>query len=306
MRLHINPPLRDMDGRSLDAAGIMARARAVEDAGLDGLWIGDSFSPGMTRPDPLQWLLAAGAATTRIELGTCIFIVPLRDPLDVAQRFMTLHRLTNGRFTAGVGSGSTKSNYDAIGGDFDGRFRKLKNDLEAVRALCKGETVGEAFLNPWPEALGGPPIVIGAWWNGVWLKRAAQQYEGWMCSAGRTTLRTMKEAIARFRDVGGQRAIISSCMVDLTAPDGALTDDDPFHLRCGPEEAAERLHRVQELGFDDILLVKTDHQRSGVLHQPRTEKQTLSIYEADFTADDLAQIRSLIAPDHTPIPRSVR
>lgn len=306
MRLHINPPLLDRDGHSLDADGIMRRARAVEHAGLDGLWIGDSFSPGMTRPDPLQWLLAAGAATTRIELGTCIFIVPLREPLDVAQRFMTLHRLTNGRFTAGVGSGSTKNNYDAIGGDFEGRFRKLKNDLEAIRALNKGEHVGEAFLDPWPNALGGPPIVIGAWWNGVWLKRAAQDYEGWMCSAGRTNLRTMKDAISRFRDVGGRRAIISSCMVDLTAPNSALTDDDPFNLRCGPEEAAERLHKVQELGFDDILLVKTDHERSGILHQPRTDKQTLSIYEADYTEEDLAQYRSLIEPDPTPAPREVR
>jgi alkanesulfonate monooxygenase SsuD/methylene tetrahydromethanopterin reductase-like flavin-dependent oxidoreductase (luciferase family) len=306
MRLHINPPLLDLQGRSLDAAGIMKRAKAVEDAGFDGLWIGDSFSPGMTRPDPLQWLLAAGAATTRIELGTCIFIVPLRGAYDVAQRFSTLHRLTNGRFTAGVGAGSTKNNYDAVGGDFEGRFKKLKSDLETIRALEKGETVDEMFLNPWPEALGGPPIVIGAWWNGVWLKRAAQEYEGWMCSAGRTNLTTMRDAISRFRDVGGQRAIISSCMVDLTAPDSVLHDDDPFNLRCGPEEAAERLHKVQELGFDDILLVKTDHTRSGVLHEPRTGAQTLSIYEADFTDDDLAQIRSLIAPDLTPVPRTVR
>jgi hypothetical protein len=306
MRLHLNPPLLDMEGRSLDAAGLMKRAKAVEDAGFDGLWIGDSFSPGMTRPDPLQWLLAAGAATTRIELGTCIFIVPLRGAYDVAQRFSTLHRLTNGRFTAGVGAGSTKNNYDAVGGDFEGRFGKLKSDLETIRALEKGETVGEMFLNPWPDALGGPPIVIGAWWNGLWLKRAAQQYEGWMCSAGRTNLKTMREAISKFRDVGGERAIISSCMVDLTAPNSSMGDEDPFNLRCGPEEAAERLHKVQELGFDDILLVKTDHTRSGILHQPRTDAQTLSIYEADFTDDDLAQIRSLIEPDLTPAPRTVR
>jgi hypothetical protein len=306
MRLHMNPPLLDMQGRSLDAAGIMSRAKAVEDAGFDGLWIGDSFSPGMTRPDPLQWLLAAGAATTRIELGTCIFIVPLRSAYDVAQRFSTLSRLTNGRFTAGVGAGSTKNNYDAVGEVFEDRFKTLKSHLETVRALTMGEHVDEMFLNPWPDAVNQPPIVIGAWWNGAWLKRAAEQYEGWMCSAGRTNLTTMKDAISRFRDVGGQRAIISSCMVDLTAPNSVLHDDDPFNLRCGPEEAAERLHKVAELGFDDILLVKTDHTKSGVLHQPRTDKQTLSIYEADYTADDLAEIRSLIEPDLTPAPRTVR
>jgi alkanesulfonate monooxygenase SsuD/methylene tetrahydromethanopterin reductase-like flavin-dependent oxidoreductase (luciferase family) len=299
MRLALNMPLLDQDGQALDLAGIQHRAQLMEKAGFDGIWLGDSFTPGMTRPDPLMWLLAAASATERIEIGTCILIVPLRHPVELAQRLLTLQQLTGGRFTLGVGAGSTKNNYDALGQDFDARFSTMKADLEQIRALCRGEHVGEAFLNPWPSAVPGPPIVVGAWHSGIWLKRSVESYDGWMCSAGRTNLRTMKDAIKRYRDLGGQRAIVSSCMVDLSAPTERLSDDDPFHLRCDPKEAASRLERLAELGFDDVLLVKSDHQRSKILHGQAEPGRTLSIYEADYREEEYEEIRSLLAPDLT-------
>jgi luciferase-like monooxygenase len=114
MRIAINMPLQDSDGVPLDAKGIMRRARMVEDAGLDGIWMGDGISPNMTRPDALMWLLVACAATDRIEVGTSILQIPLRNPVELAQRFLTLQALTRGRFTVGVGAGSTKSNHDRV------------------------------------------------------------------------------------------------------------------------------------------------------------------------------------------------
>lgn len=76
--------------------------------------------------------------------------------------------------------------------------------------------------------------------------------------------------------------MVSTCMVDLRAPTTRMTEDDSFHLRCTPAEAANRLQQLADLGFDDILLVKADHT------------QHLSIYEADFTAEDLQEIRALL------------
>jgi len=297
MRVALNMPLLDLAGVPLDAAGIAQRAQAMEKEGFSGIWLGDSFTPGMTRPDPLMWLLVAAAATEHIEVGTSILIVPLRNPVELAQRFLTLQALTHGRFTVGVGSGSTENNYEALGLDFEKRFSNLNAALKTIRSLCNGEQVGPAYLNPWPSVVGGPPIVIGAWHSGIWLNRAVESYDGWMCSAGRTNLKTMREAIKRYRDLGGKRAIISSCMIDLSAPNEKLDDEAAFQLRCGPEEASERLHKVAELGFDDILLVKHDHLRSRRLHGAEEPGRTLSIYEADYRPDELPEIRSLIPAD---------
>jgi alkanesulfonate monooxygenase SsuD/methylene tetrahydromethanopterin reductase-like flavin-dependent oxidoreductase (luciferase family) len=288
MRMAINMPLKDASGVPLDAAGIMRRARMVEQAGFSGIWMGDGLSPGMTRPDPLMWLLVAAAGTAHIEVGTSIYQIPLRNPVELSQRLLTLQALTRGRFTVGVGAGSTRNNHESVGVDFEQRFRLLKYNMDAVRRLCAGETVGSANLNPWPEVKGGPRFVVGAWFNGVWLKRAAEDYDGWMSSAGRTNFKTMAEAIRRYRAMGGQRAIVSTCLVDLSAPTTPLGDEDSFHLRCAPDEAAARLQRVADLGYDDILLVKADHTRRAPLYEP------------DYSAEDLAAIRALHPRDGRP------
>jgi alkanesulfonate monooxygenase SsuD/methylene tetrahydromethanopterin reductase-like flavin-dependent oxidoreductase (luciferase family) len=286
MRISINMPLKDFDGIPLDARGIMRRARMVEDTGLDGIWMGDSLSPNMTRPDPLMWLLMASAGTNQIEVGTSVLQVPLRNPVELAQRLLTLQALSRGRFTVGVGAGSTKSNHDSVGVDFDRRFAVLREHLDVMRRLCNGETVGAANLNPWPEVRGGPRIVVGAWYSGIWLKRAARDYDGWMSSAGRTNLKTVAEAIGRYRELGGQRAMVSTCAVDLAAPTTPLADDEPFHLRCDAQEATRRLQILADLGYDDILLVKADHARRAPLYEP------------DYTAADLAAIRALFPKDN--------
>jgi len=291
MRLGIHLPFKGPDNQVLDGKGVMEVARNIEAAGFEGIWIGDGLA-AMARPDPLSWLLTAANATDHIEVGTCVLQVPLRDPVELAQRMLTLHTLTNGRFSFGVGSGSGPVGYRAVGGDFEGRFKKLNRDLKTIKALFNGETVGDnTSLHVWPSALGGPPLIIGAWSSEVWVRRAAQEYDGWMCSGsfhrskGRgdeSTFRTMAENLKKYRDLGGKRALISSVQLDLTQPEHHLTDDEPFQMRCGPRSAAERFERMREIGYDDILLVKAE--------------QGKSIYEPYLTPEELATIRGLLSP----------
>lgn len=285
MRLGINMPLRGAGGTPLDAGAISERAQAVEAAGLDGIWLQDSMIPGVMRPDPLMWLLVAAAATEHVEVGTSIYIVPLRQPVDLAQRFMTLRALTGDRFTVGVGAGSTKASHDSAGVSFDDRFKLLYGHMDAIRRLCDGERVGAADLAPWPEVKGGPRFAIGAWHSETSLRHAAREFDGWMCSAARTNYSTMATAIARYRELGGTRAMVSTLPIDLTAPTERMNDDDSFHLRCDPEEAARRLQRLADLGFDDVLLVMADHTGNS------------KMFQVDYTLEMLQQIRALAPRD---------
>jgi hypothetical protein len=70
----------------------------------------------------------------------------------------------------------------------------------------------------------------------------------------------MSEGIKRYKDIGGTRAITTTCRIDLRAPNRMLSDEEPFKLICGPQEAAERLDRLAELGFDDVCLRFVDHR----------------------------------------------
>ena len=61
-----------------------------------------------------------------------------------------------------------------------------------------------------------------------------------------------------------------------------LADDEPFNLFCGPQSAAERLDKLAEMGYDDVLLVKRDSTRR------------LSLYESDLSDEDLYNLRNLV------------
>jgi alkanesulfonate monooxygenase SsuD/methylene tetrahydromethanopterin reductase-like flavin-dependent oxidoreductase (luciferase family) len=288
VRIGIDIPLNGPDGTLLDAAGVMRRAAMIEDAGLDGIWNGDAsyFRGVYTEADPFQWMLLAAAATKHVEVGLTVLQVPLREPVDLAQRLLTIHALTNGRFTAGVGAGSTRGGaFDAVGVPFEDRFKILNSHMSVIRRLLNGEEAGQAKLPPWPRAKGGPRFVLGAWHSPLSLKRAVSEYDGWMSSSALTSLKVMGEGIRRYRDLGGRRAMTTTCRVDLRAPDKPLDREAAFNLMCGPRQAAERLHELAELGFDDICLRFVDH------------REKFGLGRANFTAEDLAEIRSLIPRD---------
>ncbi len=287
MRIGINMPFTAGD-EPLDLAGVGARARMVEEAGLDGIWLQDSMDPGHWRPDGLQWLLACAATTTRLELGTAVFLLPIHNPVDIAQRVLTFQALSNNRLTLGVGAASRPEPHNSMGTDYSKRFSKLYHDVEVIRALSRGEQVGDAFLNPWDKVKGGPRIALGAWWNAKSLNRAATEFDGWICSAGRTSLNIMKEGLARYRDLGGKRAIVATIFTDLRDPGTELDPDGPFNLKCPPEEAARRLGLLADLGFDDALLMFSGGA-NGVHRK-----------ETDYSLADLQELRGLIEPDTRP------
>ncbi|MBC8240499.1 MAG: LLM class flavin-dependent oxidoreductase [Alphaproteobacteria bacterium] len=226
----------------------------AERTGFDSLWFFDSLGRGSFRPDPLSAMSAAAAVTERIEIGSCILQVPLRHPMELAHRILSAHFLSEGRLLLGVGAGSTETDFAAVEADFQSRFRTLVEALPIMQSLWRGETVRNVNLTPLPSARGGPPILIGSWAGSRWIPIAAKRYDGWIASAHFTNIATLKEGVARYRGEGGGRAIATNIPVDLTVDSTTLSDDDHFDLRCEPEEAAVRLAKLAEIGFDDAVV----------------------------------------------------
>jgi alkanesulfonate monooxygenase SsuD/methylene tetrahydromethanopterin reductase-like flavin-dependent oxidoreductase (luciferase family) len=269
-------PYNQPDGRAMTPQQVMDRARLIESLGFDGIWFGDTVGRTATaRPDQMSWLTLCAAATERVELGTAIIQVPLRHPVELAVRLMTLHALSKGRFLAGLGAGSTAADFEAVGVDYESRFKVFAKALPQIRALLDNRQYGEAHLHPWPDYAKGPPILIGSWESGIWVERAARDYDGWLAS-GRTTIKALREGIRRFRDAGGKRALVATIETDITQPNAPLSEDENFNLRCGPESAAERLAMLADLGYDDALLVQMNHT------------------EATLTAEHLKTMRGLV------------
>ena len=245
--------------KSISRQRLVDDARATEQAGFDSMWFFDALGRGSMHPDPLQAICIAAAGAQNLAFGTCILQVPLRHPAELAQRVLTTQMACDGRFTLGVGAGSTRTDFDLVGVDFDTRMRALNEGLAVMQALWHGESVNGVALYPWPEVLGGPPIMVGSWAGSKWIPRAANEFDGWIGSGAKSTTGKLREGIARFRAAGGKRAMVTNIHVDLNESGSALSDDSPFNLRCSSDEARRRLELLVELGFDDAVFMMPDN-----------------------------------------------
>src|SRR5438552_2072138 len=145
--LYLYPERYGAEGNMLDAGPVAEIAAAVEAAGFDGIAFTEHPAPGVAwleagghqTIDPFIALGAAAAATTRIRLLTYLCVIPYRNPLMLAKSAATLDLISGGRFVLGVGTGYLKSEFHALGVDFDERNACFYEALEVMPKHWSGE-----------------------------------------------------------------------------------------------------------------------------------------------------------------------
>lgn len=177
-----------MQGRH-EAAPLLRLAEKAEDLGFDSVWAGDSL---LARPrhEPLTLLAGVAGRTRRVNIGTAVLVVPMRNPVLMAHQIATLDQVSDGRVLLGVGAGIDTPNvhaeFEAAGKTFDKRFGTMLEAVRLMRKLWLGEDVTwdgrwkvhGGRLAPKPVQAGGPPM-----WGGgsapASLSRAARHFDGW-------------------------------------------------------------------------------------------------------------------------------
>ena len=79
-------------------------------------------------------LATSPRAPTRIRFATSVLVLPYHHPLEIAKRYGTLDKVSNGRVILGVGVGTLKEEFDLIGAPFDDRGPRSDDALRALRA----------------------------------------------------------------------------------------------------------------------------------------------------------------------------
>ena len=164
-------------------------ARRVEALGYDSVWTGDHVSFHNPLYESLTLLAAYAAITTRIRLGTAVYLLALRPAAIAAKVTASLDALSGGRLIFGVGvGGENPKEFEVCGVPHKERGARVTEGIDAVRALWRDSPASFAgrftrfdkvSIDPKPVQQPGPPIWIGGRSDAA-LARAARQGDGWM------------------------------------------------------------------------------------------------------------------------------
>ena len=196
---------------AIDGDDALEICRRAEAGGFESVWGGEHVvlpstiesrypytsdgkipaQPDTPIPDPLIWLAFAAAAAPTLRLGTCILIVPQRNPVVLAKELATLDRISGGRVELGLGVGWLKEEFDALGVEWERRGARNDEYVEAMRALWAGphaEFHGE-FVD-FPPVTCSPrpvqpsiPIIVGGDTD-VAIRRAVRLADGYFPGEG--------------------------------------------------------------------------------------------------------------------------
>jgi probable F420-dependent oxidoreductase len=167
-------------------------AQAAEQAGFSGIAFTDHPAPsnkwltagGHDALDPFAALSFVASATKRLRLIPNIVVLPYRNPFIVAKAAATIDVLSGGRFVLSVAAGYLRSEYRALGVDFERRNELFDDALEVLRGVwttdsysyeADGFVAKEVTANPKPKHI---PIWIGGNTRRARL-RVARHGDGW-------------------------------------------------------------------------------------------------------------------------------
>ncbi|MBM3646917.1 MAG: LLM class flavin-dependent oxidoreductase [Alphaproteobacteria bacterium] len=174
-----------------ELANLIEQVRAAKASGLGSLMVGQHFvsSPlQMFQAMPLLARLAAEADGMR--LGPGLLLLPMLNPVVVAEETATLDWLTGGKAIVGLGLGYRREEFDSLGVPMNERVPRFVEAVEVIRKLWRDEvvehegrfhTLSKVQASVKPQQKGGPPI----WMAGdseAPVKRAARLADAWMPS----------------------------------------------------------------------------------------------------------------------------
>lgn len=188
-------------------AETVEQVRLARELGFDLIVFGQHFLATeflMLQPAVAAARLAAETGPMRV--GLTIYLLPLLNPVAVAEEAATLDILTGGRFIFGVGLGYREVEDQAFGLSRGDRVPRLLSHLEVIRRLWAGEAV--SFDSPYCQLVGAratlrpvqrprPPIWVAA--NGDRaVERAAEIGDAWIVNP-HATLRTIERQMGLYR-----------------------------------------------------------------------------------------------------------
>jgi alkanesulfonate monooxygenase SsuD/methylene tetrahydromethanopterin reductase-like flavin-dependent oxidoreductase (luciferase family) len=277
-------------GAGLDesASSLLELGPLAESLGYDGLWINEEhFGQGSrTCLSPIRLATALAMRTRRIRIGFSVLVLPLFEPIRLAEEIATLDVLSEGRVDLGVSRGNTSRYFEAWGLDYDDRSAAFDAVHERlIRYWTEPKVkVGSRTESIEPKCVQQPhpPIYVatyreeGAAWTarcGLTLFQGSQQSVG-----------SIRRCIAAFKDGGGNMAQVPISRFIVVGE-----TDEAARQAAWP--AAEKLTAGYRRGGDQLrrgILTEDEHDTErwlrevAIVGSPDTVAERVASLHAEF------------------------
>ena len=146
---------------------------SAEDMGLDGVWLAElHFNPTRSvLSSPIVVASSIATRTQRLRIGMAVHVLPLNNPLRIAEEVATVDQISEGRFEFGVGRSGFACSYDLYGIPYVESRERFREALDIILEAWKGEQFShggdfysfeDAVVTPRPYQLPHPPLRIAS------------------------------------------------------------------------------------------------------------------------------------------------
>jgi alkanesulfonate monooxygenase SsuD/methylene tetrahydromethanopterin reductase-like flavin-dependent oxidoreductase (luciferase family) len=166
-------PCADWQSEQQRYEDILAQIALADALGFDTAWLGElHFSRSFSiLADPLMVVAAAAQRTTRIRLGTAVTLLPLHNPIKIAEQAAVADVLSNGRLEFGVGRGTAPIHHTGYNVPLEESRERFEEALEVITQAWSHErfsysgkfySARDISVVPRPVQQPHPPIRLAA------------------------------------------------------------------------------------------------------------------------------------------------
>ena len=187
--IYLNSQHPAADDAARRFAETLEQVRLVRSLGFDSIWAGEHHAtPGFHFFPQLPLLYRLAAEAEGLWFGTNVTLLPLHNPIELAEGGAFLDIITGGRFLLGVGLGYRPEEFQIFGVPMAERVSRFTEGVEIIRRLWSEDRVthsgchwqfSDVAIAPRPLQKPRPPLIIGAQVDAA-IARAARIGDGWL------------------------------------------------------------------------------------------------------------------------------
>lgn len=213
-----NMPLPDSAQARAFINHLWREAEVAEQVGFDSLVVPERHTrTECLFPSPIVLLSSLAARTTRIRLGTYVLILPLYDPVHIAEQMALIDLMSNGRLICGLASGYHPDYHNAFAIPMQGGRRRFEEGLDILKLAWGQEYFsyhGQVFkydrvrVTPKPLQKPYPELWLGGMFPYT-TRRAGRSGDAWCSDPFPIEKDTWKSRVGMYReaaDKAGNRA----------------------------------------------------------------------------------------------------